>query len=167
MKRVSRKQDGFTIIELIIVIVIIGILAAIALPKYMDASRDARISKAQAMLGAVRAASAISHSRCLLDLAQGLNGAGQCGNAAPSTTMEGTVVTMVNAYPTANAAGIIAAAGISAANDNLTISAGGATAASNITIDVVGATTPATCRVQYNAAAAAASPTVSILTAGC
>lgn len=163
----KQNVKGFTLIELVVVITIIGILSAVALPRFVDLQRDARVSKTQAMYGAIRSAGVLAHSRCLADLGQGLVAAGTCGNAAPQAAMEGTNITMVNKYPTANAAGIIAAAQISAANDGLVISTGGAAAGSVITVDVVGATTAATCRVSYTAPAAGSSPTIAILTAGC
>ncbi len=60
------RQQGFTMIELIMVIVILGVLAAVAMPRFFDLSTDARISKMQAALGAIKSGSAIAHSAYLV-----------------------------------------------------------------------------------------------------
>jgi len=158
----KHKQTGFTLIELIVVILILGILAATALPRFINAQQDARIAKAQGIYGAIRSASALAKARCELDLGSGLVAIGTCGNAAPQVNMDGTLINIVNRYPAATAAGIIAAAQLGAATDGLTIGA-----ANPITIDVIGATTPATCRISYTAATAAAAPVITVNTAGC
>lgn len=61
-----KKQAGFTLIELVVVIVILGILAATALPKFTDLSSDARRSAVQGMAGALSSAAAINYSTCLV-----------------------------------------------------------------------------------------------------
>ncbi len=90
------KQQGFTLIELVLVIVILGILAATALPRFVDLSTQARIASLNGLAGNIRSAAAIAKAT---QLAQGLG-------AAASISMETNNVTMANRYPTDAAGGI-------------------------------------------------------------
>jgi MSHA pilin protein MshA len=152
---------GFTLIELIIVITIIGILAAVALPRFINLQRDARVSKAQAIYGAIKAAAALAKARCEADLATAA--VGVCTSAAGVVNMDGAAVDMVNRYPAATSAGIDIAAQLSAA-EGLTMGAGGTSAR---TYDIVGGAAPGQCRVSYTAAAANSAPLITLETTGC
>jgi MSHA pilin protein MshA len=162
-------NSGFTLIELIVVITIIAILAAVALPRLIDAQHDARIAKANAMYGSIRSATALAKARCELDIAG--NGAGTyvCNATGGYANMEGTAITMLNRYPTANAQGIQAAAGINPAADGLDVlNAGGPGLAATISFGVVGAPTPSNCRISYTASVVVgAAPVIEVVTTGC
>lgn len=61
-----KKSSGFTLIELVVVIVILGILAATAAPKFMDLQKDARISALNGLMGAMKSANSMVYSKAIL-----------------------------------------------------------------------------------------------------
>ena len=63
----SKSESGFTLIELVIVIVILGILAAVAIPKYEDMREQARVATIKGQLGSIRSAVAIQYARNALN----------------------------------------------------------------------------------------------------
>ena len=60
---VRKQQQGFTIIELVVVIVILGILAAVAFPKFQDLSGDAKAAVAKGGLAAIQSAGVITYAK--------------------------------------------------------------------------------------------------------
>lgn len=157
----NKQHSGFTLIELVIVVTIIGILAAAALPRYINLQSQARAAKAQAIFGSVKSAAALARASCMVDLA-GLTSPSTCTTSAGTVNMDGVAVAMANQYPAATAAGIITAAQIDATNDAVTITAG-----NPIVIDINGGTAP-NCRISYTAATAGpVAPAISVATSGC
>ena len=62
-----RNSKGFTLIELVIVIVILGILAATAAPKFIDLTGDARTATMEGLEGSIQSAIEISHAKALVE----------------------------------------------------------------------------------------------------
>ena len=62
----TQQQRGFTLIELVVVIVILGILAATALPRFVNLQTEARISSVNGFSGGLRAAVAVVQSKWLV-----------------------------------------------------------------------------------------------------
>jgi MSHA pilin protein MshA len=85
----SRQQSGFTLIELVLVIVILGILAASALPRFSDLSTEARTAAVNGMAGSVRSAAAIASATRLA----------RAVAAGGSTVIDGQTIDFVNGYP--------------------------------------------------------------------
>jgi MSHA pilin protein MshA len=87
--RATGNQSGFTLIELVVVITILGILAAFAVPRFVALDTQARIAAQTALAGSVRSSAALAHA---LWLAQ--------GSPVPATvTIDGQPITLTNGYP--------------------------------------------------------------------
>jgi MSHA pilin protein MshA len=159
-----QKQAGFTLIELVIVIVILGILAATAAPKFIDLTSDAKQSVMEGVQGSMNSAIDLAHSKALVSAQTGATGEFQIGTV---------FYALENGYPSAAGAGTPAGTtgngwGITKLlelDSDITV-----TAASPALFQHSGATTVTTCQLSYaNAADKNTRPviTATLSTDGC
>lgn len=140
-----KTQRGFTLIELVVVIVILGILAAFAVPRFMGMEGRARVATLRGLEGSMRSAAAMAHGVWLAD-----------GTNAATLVIEGQNITFVGGYPN------------SASIGSLIQDMSGFTPFNN-QFRKTGAPQPINCRVTYTNAAGGQPPTIAVTAtnAGC
>ena len=140
---VKSAQRGFTLIELVVVIVILGILAAFAVPRFARLDQQARIASVRSLEGSLRSSSTLARS---MWLASGVNPA--------QVNMEGVNVDMTGGYPAPTDTGI----GASLATGTVVLPADTTPGrwrttvvnANRIDFRLNGSTNPALCFVSYH-----------------
>jgi len=142
-----KKQAGFTLIELVLVIVILGILSAVALPKFVNLGSDARTAAMKAVEGSMRSTNSIIYAKASVANQLAVNG---------SVTVNGVAVTTRYGFAL-NVNELIKAMDLSPDFNTATANQ----------IRHAGAPTTANCRVTYVAATAVLAPTYTLLKTGC
>ncbi len=146
---------GFTLIELVVVITILGILAAFAVPRFISLETQARAATVNSLAGSVRSAASLARGMAMATA------------ATASVPMEGNTVTLANSYPDAGLTGIPYALSPVSSSD-FTFAAGSPAASGTAKWTKVGAANTATCYVSYTpAASAGAAPNILVDTSGC
>lgn len=136
-----KNQRGFTLIELVVVIVILGLLAAVALPKFIDVTTNARAASVQGVAGGLRSAVALAQAQYVVN-----------GNKnATTVTMSGSTVNVLTEAANAGKGGRPTCADISVAMpnpDGFTITANCGVATPNVVYQPTSGGS-STCQVVY------------------
>ena len=168
-KTPMNAQQGFTLIELVVVIVILGILAVTAAPKFIDLTSDARVSVMKGVKGSIESAVSLVHSKALIE--------GQTGEAG-FVTIDNVSYALVYGYPakstvagsdSSSGSGIIALIDLDTSDDGdfTTKDGTGAADGTGALFQHSGATDPDTCQLSYANAVEGERPVITESLDGC
>ena len=160
------KQQGFTLVELVVVIIILGILAVTAAPKFINMQSDARVSTLQGVKGAINGANVMVYAKASLDgqVKANTNGSGTITLDSKDATGKNITVSTMYGYVKADPADITNVADLAgsdwdvyAANKVPTEPKGMPTPAVNAVV-IHQKNAPATCYIEYTQASSTALP---------
>lgn len=152
------KIQGFTLIELVVVIVILGIISVTAAPRFIDLNTDARISKLEALEGAMRSASN------LVNLKAKVENKLDCATD-PTIDLGAESITLRCGYPCPHPSGIANAVDTDASFEWIGGNCGGQLGA--IDVRLANAPDPSTCKIRYSSARETREPGYALTTSGC
>ena len=148
-QQIMGRQSGFTLIELVIVIIILGILAVTAAPKFIDLQGDARYSTLKGLKGALESASALTFSKAAIG--------GKERSATETITVGANTVNIVYGYPKATQADLTNVTDISGKDWEFSVSG------TRVTIWPVGVSSAsANCSVTYEEATSSSTATITV-----
>ncbi|UKA25654.1 type II secretion system GspH family protein [Photobacterium damselae subsp. damselae] len=156
-----KRQGGFTLIELVVVIVILGILAVTAAPKFMNLQGDARNASLQGLKGAIQGAAGIVYGKAAIE-------GKETSKENVNVGVNGNEVQTIFGYPTATSAGIVAAiSGVGNDNDFSIVKGTGANGSISFTFNNYAnsaslTAVPNQCYVTYEQAKSGSEPTITI-----
>lgn len=153
--QIHRFESGFSLIEMVMVIVILGVLSAVAIPRFVDLQKESRMAKVDALHGAVVAATQIVLSVAKIR-----------GSATSVALNVGNVVDLTNFYPAATASGIIAATTLGD-DSSLVIVQGAGEITIKVSPDNASNQNSTTCGVRYVEATISDPPGVTKDSTGC
>jgi MSHA pilin protein MshA len=87
----KQAQRGFTLIELVMVIVILGVLAAVAIPKFVDLKSEAQVAALQGVVGGINSASAVNYAAKSASSTKGVTTTGLTCTTAATAIMQGGI----------------------------------------------------------------------------
>jgi MSHA pilin protein MshA len=151
-----KKQAGFTLIELVIVIVILGILGAVAAPKFLNLQGDAYGANLNSLKNTMESAATLANTKAML--------AGK-DEGNKTITIDGQDTALVWGFPAATSAGILTVLEINASDaegsDYVYVTG------TPFKIYPSARASNATCLVQYTAATSVARPIIAVTDSGC